>query len=156
MKTYTLKAKEISRKWWVVDATDAVLGRLASQIALRLRGKHKPEFTPHMDCGDGIIVINAGKVKLTGNKAAKKVFYWHTGYPGGIKGRTVAQRLSSPQPERVIEKAVQRMISRNPLGRQQMRHLKIYKGDAHPHEGQAPEAWDIKGMNSKNVIKGAA
>jgi len=150
MRTMSLKASEISRKWWLVDAKDLVLGRLASQVALRLRGKHKPSFTPHMDCGDAVIVINADKVVLTGNKLKKKKFYWHTGYPGGIKGRTMENLLEGKQPECVVENAVRRMISRGPLGKKQMRHLKTYTGSVHPHDAQKPEVWDISVLNRKN------
>jgi large subunit ribosomal protein L13 len=127
-----------------------VLGRLASIIASRLRGKHKPQFTPHVDCGDNIVVINAEKVRLTGNKAVQESYYWHTGFPGGIKSRTIQERLDSNHPERVIEKAVERMITRGPLQRKQMKHLHIYKGPAHPHDGQAPQPLDVAAMNPKN------
>jgi large subunit ribosomal protein L13 len=151
MKTYTLKALEMQRKWWLVDAEGLILGRLATQVAMRLRGKHKPTFTPHMDCGDGVIVINAEKVALTGQKRSDKTFYWHTGYVGGIKERKVGKLLEGPHAERVVTKAVQRMISRNPLGRQQMRHLRVYKGSEHDHEAQAPEVWDIGAQNAKNM-----
>jgi len=151
MKTYSAKPSDVERKWYVIDADGLVLGRLASVIATRLRGKHKPYFTPHIDCGDNIIVVNAEKVRLTGNKNHQKVFYWHTGYPGGIKNRTAGATLAGPHPERVIEKAVERMISRNPLGRQQMRKLHVYKGSEHPHEAQQPEVLDVAGMNSKNM-----
>ena len=150
MKTYSMKASEIDKKWYVVDATDLVLGRLASLIANYLRGKHKPAFTPHMDCGDHIIVVNAEKVRLTGNKLKDKKFYWHTGYPGGIKERTINQLLTGKFPERVIIKAVERMITRGPLGRQQMRALKVYAGESHPHEAQNPQVLDIASMNPKN------
>ena len=151
MKTYTLKASEIKKEWWLVDARDLILGRMASQIAFRLRGKHKAEFTPHMDCGDCIVVVNADKVCLTGKKRSNETFYCHTGYPGGIKGRTMAEILDGKHPESVVQKAVERMISRNPLGRQQMRNLKVYSGDVHPHEAQNPQVWDIKAMNDKNI-----
>ena len=127
-----------------------VLGRLASIIAMRLRGKHKPQFTPHVDCGDNVVVVNAEKVRVTGKKADQSVFYWHTGYPGGIKGRTVRQRLESAHPERVIEKAVERMITRGPLQRDQMRHLYVYGGTTHPHDGQQPKKLDVAAMNRKN------
>lgn len=150
MTTYSMKASEINRKWLVVDAEDLVLGRMAAQIATRLRGKHKPAYTPHMHCGDNIIVINAEKVRLTKDKRAKKVYYRHTGYPGGIKSQTADQILSSRYPERVIIKAVERMIPRTPLGRQQMKSLRVYAGSEHPHEAQNPEFLDIAGMNSKN------
>lgn len=150
MKTYSMKASEVDKKWYIIDATDLVLGRLAALIAKYLRGKHKPAFTPHMDCGDNIIVVNAEKVKLTGNKLKDKKFYWHTGYPGGIKERTMKERLDSNYPERVIIKAVERMITRGPLGREQMKALKVYAGETHPHEGQAPKILDIASMNPKN------
>jgi len=128
-----------------------VLGRMASIISLRLRGKHKPMYTPHMDCGDHIIVINADKIQLTGRKRSDKVYYRHTGYPGGIKSRTAGEILESAQPERVVIKAVERMVSRNPLGRQQMRKLHVYAGAEHPHEAQNPEVLDIAAMNTKNT-----
>ena len=150
MKTYSAKPDEIDRKWYVVDADGVVLGRLASLLALRLRGKHKAMYTPHMDCGDHIIVVNAAKVRLTGRKRDDKRFYWHTGYPGGIKSRTAGQILSGRYPERMIEKAVERMVPRGPLGRQVLRKLKIYAGPEHPHDAQQPEALDIAGMNPKN------
>ena len=150
MKTYSAKPSEIEKKWYVIDADGVVLGRMAAVIATRLRGKHKTTYTPHMDCGDNIIVINAEKVKLTGNKWTDKTYYWHTGYPGGIKSRTAGAILEGKQPERLIEKAVERMISRNPLGRQQMRKLHVYAGSEHPHEAQQPEVLDVAGMNSKN------
>ncbi|MFP4313419.1 MAG: 50S ribosomal protein L13 [Alphaproteobacteria bacterium] len=150
MKTYSIKPNEIEKKWLIVDAQDVILGRLASQIALRLRGKHKPSFTPHMDCGDNVIVINADKVKLTGNKREQDIFYWHTGYPGGIKQRTKGQILDGKFPERVVEKAVQRMMPKGPLGRQQMKNLRVYAGTEHPHEAQKPEVLDVAGMNPKN------
>lgn len=150
MKTYSAKPSDVDKKWILIDADGLVLGRLASVIAMRLRGKHKPSFTPHIDCGDNVIVINAEKVKLTGNKLAGKTFYWHTGHPGGIKGRTMGQLLSGRFPERVIEKAVERMITRGPLGRQQMKNLRIYAGPAHPHEAQQPELLDVAALNPKN------
>ncbi|HYE50758.1 MAG TPA: 50S ribosomal protein L13 [Azospirillaceae bacterium] len=154
MKTMNLKPSEIEKKWLLIDADGLVLGRLASIIAMRLRGKHKPTYTPHMDCGDHVIVINAEKVKLTGNKRADSIFYWHTGYPGGIKQRSKGQILDGKYPERVIEKAVERMIPRGPLGRKQMGNLKVYAGGAHPHEAQQPQVLDVAGMNPKN--KGSA
>ena len=150
MSTYTAKPSDITKKWVIIDATDLVVGRLASIVAMRLRGKHLPTFTPNMDTGDNVIVINAAKVKLTGNKLDQRKFFWHTGHPGGIKGRTVGQILSGAHPERVIEKAVERMITRGPLGRQQMRNLRVYAGAAHPHEGQQPEVLDVASMNPKN------
>lgn len=151
MKTYSAKPAEVDKGWFVIDAEGAVLGRLASLVALRLRGKHKPIFTPHIDCGDNIIVINADKVVLTGNKRNNKEFHWHTGYPGGIKSRTMDDILSGKHPERVVIKAVERMISRNPLGRAQMRKLHVYCGPEHPHEAQKPEVIDLGALNSKNV-----
>ena len=150
MKTYSAKPSQVERNWYVIDADGVVLGRLASQIAMRLRGKHKPMFTPHIDCGDNIIVINAEKVALTGNKRTDKVYYWHTGYPGGIKSRTADKVLDGKQPERVVIKAVERMITRSSLGRQQMRKLHVYAGTEHPHQAQSPEVLDIAAMNSKN------
>jgi len=150
MKTFNLKPTDIDKKWYVVDAEGIVLGRLASILANMLRGKHKPSYTPHMDCGDHIVVVNAEKVKLTGNKRRDDIFYWHTGYPGGIKGRSKGQILDGRYPERVIMKAVERMIPRGPLGRRQMTHLKVYKGPAHPHDAQQPTVLDIAAMNPKN------
>ncbi len=150
MKTYSAKPSEIERKWCLIDAEGVVLGRLASIIAQRLRGKHKTTFTPHMDCGDNIVVVNAEKVQLTGRKRSDKVYYWHTGHPGGIKSRTAGQILDGEHPERVLIKAVERMISRNPLGRQQMRKLHVYAGTDHPHDAQQPEILDVGAMNPKN------
>jgi len=149
--TVSLKPREVNKGWTLIDAEGLVLGRLAAIIAQRLRGKHKPQFTPHVDCGDNIVVVNAEKVRVTGNKAEQSVFYWHTGYPGGIKGRTIRQRLESAHPERVIEKAVERMITRGPLQRQQMRHLHVYKGAEHPHAGQQPVTLDVAALNRKNT-----
>ena len=150
MKTYSAKPGDIERKWFVIDAEGVVLGRLASIIATRLRGKHKPMFTPHMDCGDHIVVINADKVHLTGNKLADKTYYRHTGYPGGIKSTTAGKILEGKHPERVVEKAVQRMIPKGPLGRQVLTKLKVYAGADHPHEAQQPEVLDVAAMNEKN------
>jgi len=150
MKTYSAKPSDVNRKWVVVDAEGVVLGRLASVLASRLRGKHKPIFTPHVDCGDNIVVINAEKVKLTGRKREGERFYWHTGYPGGIKSQTFAERLAGKRPERVLMKAVQRMIPKGPLGRAQMKKLYVYAGETHPHEAQKPEALDVGAMNIKN------
>lgn len=150
MRTYSAKPADVERKWYVIDAEGVVLGRLASIVASRLRGKHRPLYTPHIDCGDNIIVINAEKVRLTGRKREDKVFYWHTGYPGGIKQRTMAQTLDGKHPERAVLKAVERMVPRSPLGRQQMRKLRVYKGTEHPHEAQAPELLDVAAMNPKN------
>jgi large subunit ribosomal protein L13 len=150
MRTYSAKPADVERKWYVIDAEGVVLGRLASIVASRLRGKHRPLYTPHIDCGDNIIVINAEKVRLTGRKREDKVFYWHTGYPGGIKKRTMGQTLDGKHPERAVLKAVERMVPRSPLGRQQMRKLRVYKGPEHPHEAQAPETLDVAAMNPKN------
>jgi len=150
MKTYSLKASEIKKVWHVVDAEGVVLGRLATVLSMRLRGKHKPEYTPHLDCGDNIIVINADKIRLTGNKFHDKVFYWHTGHPGGIKERTMRQLLEGKKPETVLINAVKRMISKGPLGRQQMTNLYVYAGPDHPHIAQKPEVLDVAGMNPKN------
>lgn len=148
--TLSLKPAEVSKGWTLIDADGLVLGRLAAIIAQRLRGKHKPQFTPHVDCGDNVVVVNAEKVRVTGNKADQSIFYYHTGFPGGIKGRSIRQRLDSKHPERVIEKAVERMITRGPLQRQQMRHLHVYAGGAHPHDGQQPKSLDVAAMNTKN------
>jgi len=148
--TLSLKPAEAKNDWVLIDADGIVLGRLAVIIANRLRGKHKPQFTPHVDCGDNIVVINAARVQLTGKKAEQEFFYYHTGYPGGVKGRTFAQRLDSSHPERVLHKAVERMITRGPLQRKQMKHLHVYAGATHPHEGQQPKPLDVAAMNPKN------
>ena len=148
--TTALKPAEVQKKWLLVDAEDVVLGRMASEIALRLRGKHKPTFTPNVDCGDNVIVINAEKVRLTGKKRDGDIFYWHTGYPGGIKQRTKGEILDGRHPERVVEKAVQRMLPKGPLGRQVFKNLRVYAGAEHPHEAQNPEVLDIAGQNPKN------
>ena len=150
-KTYSAKPAEIDKKWVLIDASGAVVGRLASLIALRLRGKHKPTFTPHMDDGDNIIVINADKVVLTGRKRDQKVYYHHTGYPGGIKERSAKFILEGRFPERVLEKAVERMLPRGPLGRKQLGNLRVYKGAEHPHVAQNPVTLDVASLNSKNV-----
>ena len=150
MKTYSAKPGDIERKWFVIDAEGVVLGRLASIVAMRLRGKHKPMYTPHIDCGDHIVIINADKVQLTGNKLAEKIYYRHTGYPGGIRSTTAGKILDGKHPERVVEKAVQRMIPKGPLGRQVLRKLKVYAGAEHPHEAQQPEFLDVAAMNDKN------
>ena len=150
MKTFSAKPSDIEKKWFLVDAEGVVLGRLASQIAIILRGKHKPSFTPHMDCGDNIIVINAEKVLLTGKKLSDKIYYRHTGYPGGIKERRASEILEGKWPGDLLFKAVDRMITRGPLGRQQMKNLRIYVGAEHPHEAQQPEVLDIAAMNPKN------
>src|SRR3954451_14916171 len=149
-ETRSLKPAEVTKGWFVVDAEGLVLGRLASIIANRLRGKHKPQFTPHVDCGDNIVVVNADKVRITGNKPDQEMFYYHTGFPGGIKGRTIRQRLESKHPQRVLEKAVERMITRGPLQRQQMKHLYVYAGPEHRHAAQQPHTIDVAAMNPKN------
>ncbi len=150
MKTYSAKPSDVEKKWFVIDAEGIVLGRLASVISMRLRGKHKPMYTPHIDCGDNIVVINAEKIQLTGRKRSDKTYYRHTGFPGGIKSRTAGQILDGDHPERVIQKAVERMVSRNPLGRRQMKKLHVYAGTEHPHEAQQPEVLDVAAMNPKN------
>ena len=149
-KTFSAKPADIDKKWVLIDASGLVVGRLASLIALRLRGKHKATFTPHMDCGDNVIVINAEKIVLTGRKRDQKVYYHHTGYPGGIKERSAKAILEGRFPERIVEKAVERMLPRGPLGRQQLRNLRVYKGATHPHEAQTPATLDIAAMNTKN------
>lgn len=150
MKTYVATPANVERKWYVIDAEGMVLGRMATEIAKILRGKHKPTFSPHVDCGDHVIVVNAEKVALTGNKRDQKTFYWHTGWVGGVKGRTMGERLESDHPERVVIKAVERMITRNPLGRDVMKKLKVYAGPDHPHEAQNPEVLDLASRNRKN------
>ncbi len=150
MKTYSATPKDIEKKWILIDADGLVLGRLASVVAARLRGKHKPTYTPHMDCGDNVIIINAEKVKLTGKKLTDKKYYHHTGYPGGIKETTPERIFAGKFPERVLQKAIDRMIPKGPLGRAQLRHLRVYAGGEHPHEGQNPEILDVAAMNPKN------
>ena len=150
MKTYTMKPAEIEKAWHVIDADGLVLGRMATIIANILRGKHKPGYTPNVDCGDHVIVINAEKVRLTGNELTDKKYHWHTGYPGGIKERTADKILAGKHPERVVIKAVERMVPRGPLGRQQMRNLRVYAGTEHPHEAQQPVPLDVAAMNPKN------
>ena len=151
MKTFTATPADIEKKWILIDAEGVVLGRLASIIAMRLRGKHKPTFTPHMDMGDNVIVINAEKVQITGDKRNQSVFYWHTGYPGGIKGRTQGQILEGKHPERVVENAVRRMLPRNRLSRKQLSHLRVFAGPEHNLQAQQPEVLDVKAMNPKNT-----
>ena len=150
MKTYSATPADIEKKWIMIDAEGVVLGRLASIVAMRLRGKHKASFTPHMDCGDNVIIINAEKVRITGKKRQEN-YYWHTGYPGGIKSRTKEEILEGDHPERVLMRAVKRMLPGNRLSRKQMTNLRIYAGSEHPHEAQAPEVLDVKSMNSKNT-----
>ena len=150
--TASLKPADVTKKWIVVDAQDAVVGRLASFIAMRLRGKHRPDYTPHVDCGDYVVVLNAHKVKFTGKKLTDKTYYWHTGYPGGIKERTADKILGGKFPERILEKAVERMLPKeSPLARAQMTHLRIYNSGEHPHEAQAPETIAFAELNAKNV-----
>jgi len=152
MKTYSATPKDIKQEWLMFDAEGVVLGRLASHIAKILRGKHKPSFTPNMDCGDNVIVINADKVKLTGRKRGKKVYYYHTGYAGGIKERSVENVLSGEHPQRVVEKAIERMLPKDsPLAREQYKNLHVYSGSEHPHAGQSPKLVDFAAMNEKNA-----
>ena len=151
MKTFSQMPAEVTKKWVLIDAEGLVVGRLASVVANRLRGKHKPTFTPHVDDGDNVIIINADKVVLTGKKFTDKVYYWHTGHPGGVKERTARDLLEGRFPERVIEKAIERMIPRGPLGRRQMKNLRVYAGAAHPHEAQTPETLDVGAMSKKNT-----
>jgi large subunit ribosomal protein L13 len=154
MSTFVQKPAEVEKNWILIDAEGLVVGRLASIIAMRLRGKHKATYTPHVDDGDNVIVINADKVVFTGKKYTDKKFYWHTGYPGGIKERTMRQTLEGRFPERVLEKAVERMVPRGPLGRRQMKNLKVYAGATHPHEAQQPVALDVAKLNAKNTKRG--
>ncbi|MBE3640008.1 50S ribosomal protein L13 [Mangrovicoccus algicola] len=151
MKTYTAKPADIEKKWILIDAEGVVLGRLASIVAMRLRGKHKATFTPHMDMGDNVIIINADKVKLTGRKRTEKTYYRHTGHPGGIKSTTADKVLDGKHPHRVVESAVKRMLPGNRLSRQLMTNLRIYAGAEHPHEAQAPDVLDVKSLNAKNA-----
>jgi len=151
MKTYSAKPSEVEKKWLLIDAEGLILGRLASVIAMRLRGKHKPMFTAHIDCGDNVIVINADKVKLTGRKLKNDYFHWHTGFPGGLKSRSKGQILESAHPERVLENAVRRMMPKDsPLARGQMTNLRLFAGPNHDHAAQNPEVLDVAAMNPKN------
>ena len=150
MHTKSVRKEDIKRKWFIIDAKDLILGRLSVVIANHLRGKNKPFFTPHVDCGDNVIVINADQVHLTGKKLDNKKFYWHTGYPGGIKERTMRERLEGRHPERVIQKAVERMVPRGPLGKEIMKKLKVYKDANHPHAAQKPVSIDVAALNPKN------
>jgi len=150
--TKAVKPADVEKKWHLIDADGLVVGRVASIIANILRGKHKPSYTPHVDCGDNVIVINAEKVRFTGRKLTQKMYYRHTGHPGGIKETRADKILEGRFPERVLEKAVERMIPRGPLGREQMRALRIYKGSEHPHDAQSPEVLDVAGMNRKNKV----
>ncbi len=151
MQTRSTKPAEVDKKWYVIDGEGLVVGRLATIVALRLRGKHKPSYTPHVDDGDNIIIINAEKVVLTGRKLQQKIYHHHTGFIGGIKERRADFILGGRFPERIVEKAVERMLPRGPLGRQQFGNLRVYKGAKHPHEAQKPEAIDIAAMNRKNA-----
>ncbi|MCB5944909.1 50S ribosomal protein L13 [Acidocella sp. KAb 2-4] len=148
--TLSIKPADVKKDWVLIDAEGLILGRLAAIVATRLRGKHKPTFTPHVDCGDNIIIVNADKVKLTGKKMQDSVFYYHTGYAGGIKGRSIKERLEGKNPQTVVEKAIERMITRGPLQRQQMKNLHVYAGPEHPHAAQQPKALDVAALNPKN------
>ena len=150
-KTFSAKPSDIDKKWWVIDARDAVVGRLAVRIATVLRGKHKPSYTPHADCGDYVVVINADKVVFTGKKYQDKIYYKHTGYPGGIKEINPRRILEGNHPERVIEKAVERMLPRGPLFRQILTHLRVFAGDQHTHQAQQPQPLAYQECNRKNV-----
>src|SRR5580658_8537538 len=150
-KTHSTKTADVEKKWLLIDAKGLVVGRLAAIVAMRLRGKHKPSFTPHIDDGDNIIIVNAEKVVLTGAKRDKKVYHHYTGYIGGIKERSAKSILEGRFPERIVEKAVERMLPRGPLGRRQFGNLRVYKGAEHPHAAQTPEPLDIAAMNRKNV-----
>ena len=154
MKTLSIKPIEVKKTWYIVDATDLVLGRLAVEVAKILRGKHKPTYTPHVDCGDNVIIINAEKIHLTGNKLKDKVYYWHTGHPGGIKSRTAGQLLDGEYPDRVVKKAIERMIPTGPLGRQQMRNVRVIVGSEHPYEAQKQVVLDLAKQNTKNEKRG--
>ena len=151
MRTFSAKPAEIEKKWVMIDANGLVVGRLASIVALRLRGKHLPTFTPHVDCGDNVIIINAAKIVLTGRKRERKVYRHHTGYIGGIKERTAKSILDGKFPERIVEKAIERMLPRGPLGRVQLGNLRVYPGPDHPHAAQNPQVLDIAAMNRKNT-----
>ena len=145
-QTSSLRKEDIDKKWILIDADGIVLGRLASKVSMILRGKHKQSFTPHADCGDHVIIINAEKVKFTGKKLDDKIYYWHTGHPGGIKSRTARQIIEGKFPDRVIRMAVKRMIPKGPLGSVQLSNMKVYAGSNHPHEAQAPELLNISEM----------
>lgn len=151
MKTFSLKPADVEKKWVIIDAEGLVVGRLASLVAMRLRGKHKAHYTPHVDCGDNVIIINADKVVFTGDKREQKKYFHHTGYIGGIKERTARQILEGRFPERVVVKAVERMLPRGPLFRKIMTNLRVYSGSSHPHEAQQPEVLDVASLNRKNV-----
>jgi len=151
MKTYSAKPAEVTKKWVLIDAKGVVVGRLASLVAIRLRGKHLPTYTPHVDCGDNVIIINAAQAVLTGRKRDNKVYYKHTGFIGGIKERTARSILEGRFPERVVEKAIERMIPRGPLGRMQLGNLRVYPGPDHPHEAQNPQTLHVASMNRNNM-----
>ncbi|MGE4482681.1 50S ribosomal protein L13 [Acidocella sp.] len=148
--TISIKPADVKKDWVLIDAEGLILGRLAAIVANRLRGKHKATFTPHVDCGDNIIIVNAEKVKVTGKKAEDSVFYYHTGFAGGIKGRSIKERLAGKNPQTVVEKAIERMITRGPLQRQQMKNLHVYAGPEHPHAAQQPKTLDVAALNPKN------
>ena len=150
MKTYSVRPSDIVKKWYLVDATDLILGRLAVVLANYVRGKHKVYFTPNIDCGDHVVVVNAEKIKLTGNKLNNHMHYWHTGYPGGIKSRSYAQILEGKNPQEAIQLAVKRMVPKGSLGKEQLKKLYVYSGDKHPHDAQKPEPINLKTMNKKN------
>jgi large subunit ribosomal protein L13 len=145
-QTKSLNPKDVAKQWLLIDAENVVLGRLASNVSKILRGKHKANFTPHVDCGDNVIIINAEKVRLTGNKLSNKKYYWHTGYPGGIKETTAKKIIEGKNPDRIIRLAVKRMIPKGPLGRQQISNMKVYCGESHPHDSQAPKKFNIIDM----------
>lgn len=151
MSTFAAKPAEVQKKWVMIDADGLVVGRLASIVAMHLRGKHLPTYTPHVDCGDNVVIVNAAKIVLTGKKREKKVYYHHTGYIGGIKERTARSILEGKFPQRIVEKAVERMLPRGPLGRVQLGNLRVYAGPAHPHAAQNPETLDIAALNRKNT-----
>ena len=150
--TKSVRPQDVEKKWHLIDADGLVVGRLSTIVANLLRGKHKPSFTPHVDCGDHVVIVNADKVRFTGNKLKNKIYYKHTGFPGGLKETTAGKILEGRFPERVLEKAVERMIPRGPLGRDQMRALRVYKGGVHPHEAQNPEFLDVAALNRKNKV----
>jgi large subunit ribosomal protein L13 len=150
MTTYSARPADIEKGWTLIDADGLVLGRLAAIIATRLRGKHKPGYTPHMDDGDHIVVINAAKVRMTGNKGQQSINYWYSGFPGGLKEHSKGAILAGKHPERVLLKAVERMVPRGPMGRRVMSHLRVYPGPDHPHEAQTPVTLDVAAMNRKN------
>ena len=151
MKTYSATPASVEKKWVMIDATGLVVGRLASIVAMRLRGKHKPTYTPHVDCGDNVIIVNAEKIVLTGKKREKKMYHHHTGYIGGVKERSARSILEGKFPQRIVEKAVERMLPRGPLGRVQLGNLRVYAGPRHPHAAQTPESLDVAALNRKNT-----